>query len=61
MKFQSQFTGEEIELFLSEVEKLMNLNYEEELAFDTTEIVVESNTTTTAILGQAILGQMRLV
>ncbi len=30
------------------------------LAFDTTEIVVNSNTTTTAILGQAILGQMRL-
>ena len=38
---------------------LLNINYDIALGFDTSEIVFE-NTSTTSILGQAILGQMRL-
>lgn len=66
MKFQSQFTGEQIELFLSEVEKLMTLNYDEDLAFDTSEIVITSSGNlptgpdTTSVLGKAMLGYLVL-
>ena len=38
---------------------IFNIDYDTLLAFDTTEIVV-GNTTTTSVLGQAILGQMIL-
>lgn len=38
---------------------LLNINYDVALGFDTSEIVFE-NTSTTSILGQAILGQMIL-
>jgi hypothetical protein len=66
MKFQSQFTGEQIELFLSEVEKLMAVNYDEDLAFDTSEIVITSSgnlpadPSTTSVLGKAMLGYLVL-
>jgi hypothetical protein len=41
------------------IQSLLNIDYNE-LAFDTTEIVVNSTTNTTSVLGQAILGQMVL-
>jgi hypothetical protein len=37
-----------------------NINYDDELAFDTSEIVIGATSTTTSVLGQAILGQMVL-
>lgn len=37
---------------------ILNIDYERDLAFDTAEIVIVSNTT--SVLGQAILGQMIL-
>ena len=39
---------------------LFAIDYDSELAFDTTEIVFDSASSTTAVLGQAILGQLRL-
>ena len=54
----SQITHEDI--LLSEIVNtyIMNVDYNE-LAFDTTEIVINT-TNTTSVLGQAILGQMVL-
>ena len=37
-----------------------NIDYDSNLAFDTTEIVINNLTNTTSVLGQAILGQMVL-
>lgn len=39
---------------------IFNIDYNAVLAFDTSEIVFASNTNTTSVLGQAILGQMVL-
>ena len=39
---------------------LLNINYDETLAFDTSEIIFGTTTNTSAILGRAILGQMVL-
>ena len=42
------------------LQSLLNIDYSE-LAFDTTEIIVGVAINTTAVLGQAILGQMTLI
>lgn len=47
----------DIREWMAEVELVLNIDYTQ-LAFDTTEIVVGTNTT--SVLGQAILGQMVL-
>ena len=39
---------------------ILNIDYETLLAFDTSEIVIGATTSTTSVLGQAILGQMVL-
>ena len=54
----SDITHEDILLSQIVNTYIMNVDYNE-LAFDTTEIVV-NNTSTTSVLGQAILGQMVL-
>ena len=46
---------------ISEIQPyFLNIDYENLLAFDTTEIVIGSLANTTSVLGQAILGQMVL-
>lgn len=41
-------------------EYILNIDYENTLAFDTSEIVIDVGVNTTSVLGQAILGQMLL-
>ena len=62
MKYQSQFTGEQIDQLLRTMQEWQNIEYDKDLAFDTSELVVPTTTVSTdsAILGQAVLGQLIL-
>ena len=45
---------------VSELPFILEIDYIRHLAFDTSEIVINTTTSTTSVLGQAILGQMVL-